>query len=475
MVRIGQLAAAWNIPELTFPLRDLARDPAAPGEAIDAAMEALVTFRTPSAGDTRNQFRRDDLASDVRLRFARAMAASSAPQAADAIHEAIRSGIASRHGELLVRAAQAVLARSGGQQALAKALAQTEPDADTAKLLLRALFAAEINSGELVSQLRTAAGIGEATEPMTKPQQQALVQRVEAEGDPHRGQWVYRRKELNCIGCHVISGAGGIIGPDLSGVGANSPTEYLLESIVDPSAGIKEAWMTLQVLTVDGVVHRGVKVDRDDQRLLLRDENGRELIIAEDDIEQVAEGKSLMPEGLHHLITEEELIDLVAFLDALGKPGDFAVNDRPTVNRYDVLVDPTAAASALETAAEELAEQLAALPVEAWDAAFALVDGTLPAEALPATLGDAAVTVLRGHLDVTQGGKIAVEVNTDRPLRIVVGGQVIEPDGESPVELAAGRHSVHLVVEGPSEIGSLVTKILRPSGSSAQWTIIGGY
>src|SRR5690606_143767 len=216
--------------------------------------------------------------------------------------------------------------------------------------------------------------------------------------------------ELTCIQCHALSGAGGNVGPDLSGVGVNSPTEYLLESILEPSKAIKEAYITLQVLTSDGIVYRGVKVDRDDQRLILRDENGREIVIAEADIEQEAEGKSLMPEGLHHLLTEDELVDLVAFLAALGKPGDFVVNNRPTVTRMDALADDKLAVTLATLPEGKLESELDRIPTEAWQSVYALVDGTLPRAALPGST--AKLLVLRGRIDVVVPGSIGVKVTS---------------------------------------------------------------
>src|SRR5690606_18863613 len=116
----------------------------------DAALDALASFQSPAGHDTRGQFVRDDLPTELRLRFARAVAPTSVQQAALAIGLAIESGEASKHSDLLARAAQAVISRPGGIDQLTARVKQNRPDADGAKLILRALFAAEINSGPLV-------------------------------------------------------------------------------------------------------------------------------------------------------------------------------------------------------------------------------------------------------------------------------------------------------------------------------------
>lgn len=471
IVRIAELAASWNVEELTAALRETARDPATPGAGVDAALEAIVASTSPSGGDTRGQFVRDDLPSGLRLRFARAVAKTSPPQAAQSIANAIRSGIDKQDGEQLVRAATAILSNTAGVAQLTRNLQDTHPDADAAKLLLRALFAANVTSGPLVEKLSTAAGIGDATEPLTDDQRKALVKRIDAQGDPHRGQWIYRRKELNCIQCHAISGAGGNVGPDMSGLGVTSPTEYLLESIIAPSAVIKEAYLTLQVLTSDGVIVRGVKVDRDDQRLILRDENGREIVIPEDEIEQETEGKSLMPEGLHHLLTEDELVDLVAFLSALGKPGDFVVNSRPTINRYSVLTNQARINDLVAMPEGKLEGELSKLPADVWQTAYTLVDGTLPNDALPHL---AKLVVLRGEVDIVVAGKIGVLATSQPNVQVVINGKSINGNGKEFVELPVGKHSIHFVIEDSLKLESLVSEITKPTESTVQFTIVGG-
>ncbi len=472
LVKIAEIAAAWGVEELTAALRDTARDPATAGEAVDAALDALASFQSPAGHDTRGQFVRDDLPSDLRLRFARAVAPTSVQQAALAIGMAIKSGEASKHGDLLARAAQAVISRPGGVDQLTAMVKQNRPDADGAKLILRALFAAEINTGPLVEMLGETAGIGGPTQPLTEEQRKALVQRIDSQGDPHRGQLIYRRKELTCIQCHALSGAGGNVGPDLSGIGVNSPTEYLLESILEPSKGIKEAYITLQVLTSDGTVYRGVKIDRDDQRLILRDENGREIVIAEADIEDEAEGKSLMPEGLHHLITEDELVDLVAFLAALGKPGDFVVNNRPTVNRFDVLADEKLAAKLASLPEGKLESELDQLPAEAWQSVYALVDGTLPADALPAAASE--MIVLRGQFEVVVAGPIGFRATSQSDVQVVVDGKSINSNGQQMIDVASGKHAFYIVIESPEQVKSITAELTKPAGAGTQFTILGG-
>ncbi len=470
LVQIAKMAGQFELEGLTASMRRAVFDAKTPGKAVDAALETITRFNTPSGSDFRGEVLRTDLPSSVKLRFARAVAPVSSGQATQTIGQALAKGITTSENELLVAAADAVLASSGGANQLLSTVKANPPSTDAAKLLLRAVYSSGTSSGPLVELLSDTAGIGGTAKPMTSDQRLALIKRIETEGDPHRGQWVYRRAELNCVQCHAISGAGGKVGPDLSGVGVTSPTEYLLDSILEPSKQIKEAYATLNVLTVNGEVLRGVKVDRDDKRLVLRDDKGRETIIPTDDIEEESEGKSLMPEGQHHLMTEDELVDVVAFLSALGKPGDFVVNTRPTIQRYQYLE-------------EKEAERLAALPegklegelqsiaADKWLPVYALVDGTLPREAFNAL---PKLLVLRGEIDVVVPGPIGARASSQTDIQLVVDGKSVASNGQQMVQRNKGRHWFYFAIDSPTKLESLSVEITKPAGASTQFTVTGG-
>src|SRR5207247_9360567 len=79
-------------------------------------------------------------------------------------------------------------------------------------------------------------------------------------GDAVRGELVFRRKELQCLACHAIGGAGGQVGPDLTSIGARAQPDYLVESLLLPNRAIKEGYHTLDVTKLDGKIVSGVKV-----------------------------------------------------------------------------------------------------------------------------------------------------------------------------------------------------------------------
>ena len=119
--------------------------------------------------------------------------------------------------------------------------------------------------------------------------------------------------------------------------------DYVLTSILQPDLSIKESFLTRNFITTDGMIHQGIVVDRDDNRVIVKDATGQRITIATADIEEETEGRSLMPKGLAVFLTHAELLDLARFLGELGKPGPYAVRSQPTIQRWRVLKEVPAA------------------------------------------------------------------------------------------------------------------------------------
>ncbi len=469
--KMAEMAGQWKLEEMTEALREAVFSDKVSGETVDASLKAILGFVTPRASDIRGELGRNETSTTLKLRFARAVASSNLGLAQKAIGYALSHGVIPTDGELLITAVQELLVVDKGVQSLASVIKDSPPQADAAKLILRAVYSQGITTGPLVDSLSKAAGIGGPMEPMTAQQRTALIELIATQGNAARGEIVYRRKELNCVQCHALTGAGGNVGPDLSGVGVTSPAEYLLDSILEPSKQIKEAYLTLNVVTADGSVIRGVKIDRDDTRLVLRDEKGKEIIVAADDIEAESEGKSLMPEGLHQLITQDELVDLVAFLSALGKPGEYVVNSRPTLQRYEAVAGAEVAKKLASLPEGKLESELANVDASAWQVVYASVNGTVSKSLLPLT---SPLMILRGSIDVVVPGPVGLKATSDAGIQVVIDGKSIASNGQQMIEMSKGRHTIYLVIESPEKLKSVVAEITKPSGASTQFSVVGG-
>ncbi len=49
--------------------------------------------------------------------------------------------------------------------------------------------------------------------------------------------------QFACTACHIFEEAGGLIGPDLSSIGATRNRDYLRRAILDPNADITEGFV----------------------------------------------------------------------------------------------------------------------------------------------------------------------------------------------------------------------------------------
>lgn len=147
----------------------------------------------------------------------------------------------------------------------------------------------------------------------------AFAEYVRTKADPQRGEQIFRRESLKCVACHRVGEVGPQVGPNLAAIGAASPLDYIIDSLVDPAKNVKEGYQTLVVLTDDGRVVTGIQVSRSDDELVLRDALDREVRIPSAEIDEESVGTSLMPAGLIDPLSREELADLVRFLAGLGK------------------------------------------------------------------------------------------------------------------------------------------------------------
>ena len=138
-------------------------------------------------------------------------------------------------------------------------------------------------------------------------------------GDAQAGKLVYMTTGT-CSKCHVVSGVGRNVGPDLSEIGDKLGRQALYSSILYPSAGVSHNYETHSVLTDDGVFASGLLVSETDAEITIKDVEGIERTFEKDSLlESSVQDVSLMPADIQKLMTERELVDLVEFLTTLRK------------------------------------------------------------------------------------------------------------------------------------------------------------
>ena len=205
---------------------------------------------------------------------------------------------------------------------LRELIAAHELPAEVLAAGFRQMQSANIGDAELRRLLATKSGIPPPAYGWGDYHQ--LATRAMQQGDAARGELVYRRETLGCVGCHAIRGVGGKVGPDLGTIGASAPLDYIVESLLTPGAAVKEGYSALLVVTDDGRQHLGLPVSDTESELVLRDAKGEEVRLAKTAIEQRTSAGSMMPAGLTDPLPPGDLLDLIRFCAELGKPGQAA-------------------------------------------------------------------------------------------------------------------------------------------------------
>lgn len=134
------------------------------------------------------------------------------------------------------------------------------------------------------------------------------------QGTASQGKQLFTKR---CGTCHKLHGEGADIGPDLTGY-ERTNLDFMLLSIVDPSAAIREEYTNYRVLTIDGRVLSGFLKNQDDKTITLQNADNPALVIPRDEIEAgpLAIDKSLMPDRLLEDLTATEVRDLFGYLQS---------------------------------------------------------------------------------------------------------------------------------------------------------------
>lgn len=134
-------------------------------------------------------------------------------------------------------------------------------------------------------------------------------------GDAKKGEELFFNKEIKCANCHKVGDKGTALGPDLSAIGKTRTRAELLDSLLNPSARVEPQYAAYNVRTKDEKTYTGLVVSRDEKKLVLRDAENKEIVIAGDNVESVRPSRlSLMPEGQLSGLTLNEAADLLEFL-----------------------------------------------------------------------------------------------------------------------------------------------------------------
>lgn len=149
-------------------------------------------------------------------------------------------------------------------------------------------------------------------------------------GHANNGERLFFGK-ASCSHCHMVAGRGGVLGPDLTRVGASRSIQYLSDSIRNPDLdfsvmpadpnnhyAVPVEWSSVIVTTRQGQRIKGVPKNEDAFTLQLMGEDSRLYLLLKKDLSDVQhERRSLMPAYSPRQLSAADLQDLLSFLASL--------------------------------------------------------------------------------------------------------------------------------------------------------------
>ena len=134
---------------------------------------------------------------------------------------------------------------------------------------------------------------------------------LDRRGDVVAGARLFRKV---CATCHRLDGRGANVGPDLQPLRQRG-AEFMLTQILDPNREVNARYEGYTVVADDGRVLTGLLIEDSATSITLLLADGEQVTLPKDETDEiVAAGRSLMPEGLEQELTEQGLVDVIAYL-----------------------------------------------------------------------------------------------------------------------------------------------------------------
>ena len=129
----------------------------------------------------------------------------------------------------------------------------------------------------------------------------------------------YHSQSAGCYKCHTVNRRGGNVGPDLSLIARSMDRKKLAESILNPSKEVAPQFTQWSFVMLSGKTHAGMIIGEANKSYIkvgLAD--GKVISLKAADIdEKIQQKKSIMPDKLPELLTKQEFLDLLSFLETL--------------------------------------------------------------------------------------------------------------------------------------------------------------
>lgn len=118
----------------------------------------------------------------------------------------------------------------------------------------------------------------------------------------------------NCATCHQINKEGGLIGPQLDGIGSWG-SKSLATKILDPNRNISEAFRLYTIKLKSGEIKSGLYRRDDAGSITYADAAGSEFVVSRSEIAELqASRHTLMPDHFGQILPEKDFNDLLSYL-----------------------------------------------------------------------------------------------------------------------------------------------------------------
>lgn len=135
-------------------------------------------------------------------------------------------------------------------------------------------------------------------------------------GDAARGRVVFAGKG-ECTTCHRVANVGSRAAPDLSDIGAIRPAGALERSLLDPTSAMIPINRPVRLVTRDGEVVRGRRLNEDTHTVQLIDVEAGLLSFDKSELQEYEVLTTSPMPSYRDSLSSEELADLLAYLRSL--------------------------------------------------------------------------------------------------------------------------------------------------------------
>jgi putative heme-binding domain-containing protein len=135
-------------------------------------------------------------------------------------------------------------------------------------------------------------------------------------GDAARGRGIFEGKG-GCTMCHRIGGTGSRVAPNLSDVGAARSAGSLQRSLVEPTSQMMPINRPVRVVTKDGTVVHGRRLNEDTYTLQIIDDHERLHSLVKTDLREYTISTTSPMPSYKGTLSDEEMADVLAYLLSL--------------------------------------------------------------------------------------------------------------------------------------------------------------